>query len=90
MRKYMLVLAALLMPVLLSVSAYASSSPEDIVQPGAGNYIPVIGAIDDLAAVMVGVWAVIVSNPLFVVLVAASLFALGVRIFKKVKGAAKG
>ena len=86
----MLVLAAFLTPVLLSAPAYASHSPDDIVQPDAGNYIPVIRAIDDLVDVMQQVWIVMVSNPFLVVLIAASLLTVGVRIFRKVKRAAKG
>ena len=39
--------------------------------------------------VMEQVWAVLVSNPFFLVLLAGSLLALGIRIFRKVKGAAK-
>lgn len=52
--------------------------------------MPITRALDDLAEVMEQMFAVMVSNPLFVVLFAASLFVLGIRIFRKVKSAAKG
>ena len=94
MRKYILALVALLTPVLLSLPAYASSwSEEDRGGSiGGGRYSidTVTSAIDDLVDIVEQVFLVILSNPLLVVLAAASLLALGVRIFKKVKRAAKG
>lgn len=46
-------------------------------------------AMEDLVDVMEQAFAIMVSNPLLAVLLAGSLLALGVRIFRKVKGAAK-
>lgn len=46
-------------------------------------------AMEDLVDIMVRVWLVMTSNPLLLVFLAGSLLALGVRIFRKVKGAAK-
>ena len=51
---------------------------------------PVTTAMSTLVTVMEGVWEVMVSNPLLVVFLAGSLFSVGIKIFKKVKGAAKG
>lgn len=51
---------------------------------------PITTAMSTLVTVMGGVWEVMVSNPLLVVFLAASLFSVGIKIFKKVKGAAKG
>ena len=48
-----------------------------------------LAAVDDLLEVMGVVWDVMTSNPLLLVLLVGSLLALGVRIFRKVKGAAK-
>lgn len=93
MRKYMLVLIALLTPLLLSIPAYASDFSGDREgEVGGGRYSieRVTAAMDDLVDVVGQVFLVILSNPFLVVLVAAGLFALGVRIFKKVKSAAKG
>ena len=93
MRKYMFVLMALLTPVLLSIPAYASDFAGDREgEVGGGRYTvtALTKALGDVVDVMEQVWAVIVSNPFLVVLVAASLFAVGVRIFRKVKRAAKG
>lgn len=93
MRKFTLALAVLLTPALLSVPAFAADVGDGTIgQPGAGRYSieRVLGAIEDLVDVMGHVFAVMVSNPLFVVFLAAGLFALGVRIFRKVKRAAKG
>ena len=96
MRKYVFALSALLTSVLLSVPAYASEFAGDgegtIGTPGAGRYSieRVLGAMGDLVEVMERLFAIMVSNPLFVVLLAGSLLTLGVRIFRKVKSAAKG
>ena len=95
MRKYMLALVAFLTPVLLSLPAYASDGgfAGDRDGPvGGGRYSieRVTTAMDDLVDVMEQVWTIMVSNPLLLVFLAAGLFALGVRIFKKVKGAARG
>ena len=51
---------------------------------------PVTTAMSTLVTVMGAVWEVMVANPLLVVFLAASLFSVGIRIFRKVKGAAKG
>ena len=94
MRKFMLALTALLTSVLLSAPAYAAT-PGDFAggQHGGGRYPSItaalVSAIDDLSDVVGQVFSIIVSNPFFVLLVAAGLFTLGIRIFRKVKGAAK-
>lgn len=94
MRKYVFALPALLTPVLLSVPAYASEFAGDGETGGASRLdaqlVPIKRAMGDLADVMGQVFALMVSNPLLVVLLAASLFAIGIRIFRKVKRAAKG
>lgn len=51
---------------------------------------PIITAMSTLVEVMGEVWKVMTANPLLLVFLAASLFGVGIRIFKKVKGAAKG
>lgn len=51
---------------------------------------PIISAMGSLVEVMGEVWKVMVSNPLLVVLLAGTLFTVGIRIFRKVKGAARG
>lgn len=91
----MIALAALLTPVLLSVSAYASEGNFAGGQQGGGrdsvtDTKVLLSAMDDLTGVVGQVFTVIVSNPFLVVLAASSLLALGVRIFKKVKRTAKG
>ena len=56
---------------------------------GTSTLAPIITAMGSLVEVMVEVWDVMTSNPLLLVLLAASLFSVGVWIFRKVKGAAK-
>lgn len=90
MRKFTLALAAFLTPVLLSAPAYASEFVGDGEQQGGGRAPVFVRAMDDLVDIMEQVWAVMISNPVLLVFLAGGLFALGVRIFKKVKGAAKG
>lgn len=51
---------------------------------------PIITGMGSLVEVMNEVWKVMTSNPLLVVFLAGSLFAVGIRIFRKVKSAAKG
>lgn len=96
MRKYAVALAAFLTPLLLSVPAFAADAGDGGFSESSGasrldaQLVPIRRALGDLVEVMEQVFAVMVSNPLFVVLLAASLFALGIRIFRKVKRAAKG
>ena len=95
MRKFTLVLAALLTLALLAVPAFAADAGGGDFGGGNGasrldaQLVPIKRALGDLADVMEQVFAVMVSNPLLLVLLAGSLFAVGVRIFRKVKGAAK-
>ena len=56
----------------------------------ASTLAPIITGMGSLVEVMGEVWKVMTSNPLLVVLLAASLFTIGIRIFRKVKSAAKG
>mgnify|MGYP007062347668 FL=1 len=51
---------------------------------------PIITAMGSLVEVMGEVWDVMTSNPLLLVFLAASLFGVGIRIFRKVKSAARG
>ena len=51
---------------------------------------PIITGKGALVDVMGEVWKVMISNPLLVVFLAGSLFSVGIRIFRKVKSAAKG
>lgn len=92
MKKFTLALAALLTPVLLAAPAFASDFGEE-TGGGAGRLdaqlVPIKRAIGDLVDVMEQVFAIMTSNPLLLVFLAAGLFALGIRIFRKVKGAAK-
>lgn len=92
MKKFTLALAALLTPVLLVAPAFASDFGEE-TGGGAGRLdaqlVPIKRAIGDLVDVMEQVFAIMTSNPLLLVLLAASLFSVGVWIFRKVKSAAK-
>lgn len=51
---------------------------------------PIVNAMSSLVEVMGEVWDVMTSNPLLLVFLAASLFGVGIRIFRKVKSAARG
>lgn len=51
---------------------------------------PIITAMGSLVDVMGEVWSVMTSNPLLLAFLAASLFGVGIRVFRKVKGAARG
>lgn len=90
MRKLTLALAALLTPALLAAPAFASDfgSPDE-VGGGGRDFARLQHAVGDLVDVMEQVFAIMTSNPLLLVLLAASLFSVGVWIFRKVKGAAK-
>ena len=94
MRKIMLALAVFLTPLLLSAPALASDGGFAGGQMGGGrnpsDTATIVSAMDDLVDIMGQVFNVMVSNPLLLVFLAAGLFTLGVKIFKKVKRAAKG
>lgn len=93
MRKYVFALSACLTPVLLAAPAFAASAterPEGSIGGGRYSIERVLTAADDLVDVMEWVFAIMVSNPLLVVLLGGSLLTLGIRIFRKVKSAAKG
>ena len=51
---------------------------------------PVTTAMSTLVTVMGVVWEVMIANPLLVVFLGASLLTVGIKLFKKVKSAAKG
>lgn len=89
MKKFTLALAALLTPALLAAPAFASDfgNPDEV--SGGGRYGKLVNAVGDLTDVMEQVFAIMTSNPLLLVLLAASLFSVGIWIFRKVKGAAK-
>lgn len=50
---------------------------------------PVITAMDTLVELVSKVFSVMVGNPYLVVLVSAGLFGVGIRLFRKAKGAAR-
>ena len=51
---------------------------------------PVTTAMSTVVTVMGEVWEVMTANPLLVVFLASSLLGVGIKMFRKVKGAAKG
>ena len=61
-----------------------------LASSGTDTLTPIITAMGTLVEIMSQVWSVMTGNPLLVVFLAASLFGVGIRIFKKVKSAAKG
>lgn len=91
----MLALVVFLTPVLLAIPAYASDGGfsdgrGDSIGGGRDTVSVLTKAMGDLVDVMEQVWAIMVSNPMLVVFLAAGLFTVGVRVFRKVKRAAKG
>ena len=70
-------------PLFALVFALASTGTD-------ANMTTIVTAMGTLVEIMGEVWKVMVSNPLLVVFLAASLFGVGIKIFRKVKGAAKG
>lgn len=51
---------------------------------------PIIDGMGDLVSVMNEVWEVMTSNPLFLTFLGASLFGVGIYMFRRIKRAAKG
>ena len=51
---------------------------------------PIVSGMGQLIDVMGEVWKVMIGNPLLLVYLGASLFSVGIWIFKKVKRAARG
>lgn len=89
MKKLMLALTALLTPALLAAPAFASDFGDPDEVGGGGRYSKLVNAVGDLADVMEQVFAIMTSNPLLLVFLAAGLLSLGVWIFHKVKGVSK-
>lgn len=50
---------------------------------------PIITGMGDIVTVMTQVWSVMTSNPLLVAFLGASLLTVGIRVFRKVKSAAR-
>ena len=71
-------------PLLAMIFALASTGADT------STLTPIVTAMGSLVEIMGQVWAVMTGNPLLVVFLAASLFSVGIKIFRKVKGAAKG
>ena len=51
---------------------------------------PIITGMGSLVDIMEQVFAIMVSNPLLVVFLSGSLLTVGIRIFRKIKSAARG
>ena len=51
---------------------------------------PVMSAMGTIIQLLGMVWSAMTANPLLVVFLASSLLVVGIRIFRKVKAAAKG
>ena len=74
------------------VIALSANTPADVV----GDIVeevsitPVTAGMRQLVGVMGDVWSVMTANPLMCVFLGASLFSVGIWVFKKVKRAAKG
>ncbi len=45
--------------------------------------------VDTLTTLMGNVWTVMVANPLLSVMLASSLLIVGIKLFKRIKGAAR-
>jgi len=45
--------------------------------------------VEVLTQLMASVWTVMVANPLLCVMLASSLLVVGIKLFKRIKGAAK-
>ena len=52
--------------------------------------VPIVTGMGNLVNIMGEVWEVMVSNPLLVTFLGASLFFVGIKMFRKIKSAAKG
>ncbi len=48
-----------------------------------------LSQVGSLATLMGEVWTIMVANPLLAVMLAASLVTVGIKLFKRIKGAAK-
>lgn len=48
-----------------------------------------LSQVGTLTTLMGDVWAIMVANPLLAVMLAASLVTVGIRLFKRIKAAAK-
>lgn len=48
-----------------------------------------LGQVDTLTQLMTDVWNIMIANPLLAVMLAASLVTVGIRLFKRIKAAAK-
>ena len=51
--------------------------------------VPVTSAMQSLTSVMASVYEIMVSNPLLVMFLGASLLGVGIRVFRKIKAAAR-
>lgn len=55
-----------------------------------GGMPAVLSAFDTVTSLMTKVWDLMTSNPLLTLFLAAGLVAIGVRVFRQIKRAAKG
>lgn len=61
-----------------------------VIAGDAATLAPVTTAMSTVVTVMGQVWELMTANPLLVVFLASSLLGVGIKMFRKVKGAAKG
>jgi len=48
-----------------------------------------LGQMENLTSLMSSVWSVMVANPLLCAMLASSLLVVGIKLFKRIKSAAK-
>lgn len=76
--------ALLTAAVVMSPVAYASGGDS-----GDAGMTKILGSIDTIVSLMGRVWDVMTSNPLLTLFLAVSLLLVGVKVFRRVKSAAK-
>ncbi len=56
---------------------------------GATGFAVLLTQVDTLTTLMGNVWTVMVANPLLCAMLASTLLCVGIKLFKRIKGAAR-
>lgn len=92
-KMFSLLMAALLAPA-MTVTAFAregefGSDPDHVGVFGGTGMSSILDSLDTIVSLMGKVWDVMTSNPLLTLFVAVSLLMAGIKVFKRIKAAAK-
>lgn len=82
--------SAKMQTALMTAGTAFALAPVALAADNTSGMPAVLSAFDTVTSLMTKVWDLMTSNPLLTLFLAAGLVAVGVRVFRQIKRAAKG